>query len=1074
MRRTSSTLNRSRLQIIKVFCAFAIIAGICPHASADNKALKRRWDELNRQILALFHDGKNEDALSASQEMLGVAEQINARGDLIGYSSSMVGSALYRLRRWSDAEPYFVRALAAYQTSVKEDDPSITNILSVLAKTYAAENKNTESELTWLRLIDILEKKHGSDSYEVADARYSLAAIYGAEGRYRESGALLESSLARLQKHFGNNSSQSVGFMTSIAGALARQGRSIEAEGMLRRALQIQEEHRAKLDRNNLSDRTMWVNLCIEVSQNQALLAEVLGKQGKYREAERLFGQAIATQAEAFSGNELEDYIADTLQRQAVLYIDMGRYEDAESAERRAMLTWARGGLNSKKYLAYSLTGLSAIDVGRGRYNEAISHAQQALEVIHQVLPPDHEEVALFLNNLAETKSDLGKEAEAEPLLRSALSILEKQWGAGHPKVVLQLSNLSGCLRQLGRYPEAEEVALRAIAILRKERSTEPTETLGLLTNLADVYWAEGKPELAKPQLMAVGSVVGQQLRDVLPYGSERDRLEFLATSSRQFAHFCSFVSQFRNKDSELVGAMYDRVLQQKGIVAAGLATARRLIRQQHDPEASRLLTQISIKRSQMAALAHAGLFGKEQQTEGETLGEEIRDLERQLSERSAGLTKPEASPTWSQIQSVLKPGDAAIEFVRYERHDGVRWTGKSQYAALVLTKETHGGPIFVDLGDASRLEQGVNHQRSPASAKRRIQVAEPVELDDFWSALEPALQTANRLYLSPDGLLQEFSFDALKTSEGKYVTEKYDLQVLSSTRDLLGNSEGGSDRIAVLIGDPDFNLTNEEWETARAEALRLPQPEAAGGVADLKTGTRSDLIAAEGNLRSADPEYKGALQPLPGTAAELLDISSLLAAHGWKVETRSGHMALEEVVKRIHHPTVLHLATHGFFLQQSTIHQLDSSEKITEDPMLRSGLFFAGANRALAHQPIPAGDDGILTALEASELDLQGTELVVLSACGTGLGSIQNGEGVFGLRRALQLAGARSVLMSLWAVPDRETTELMSLFYGKWLSGQSKHQALREAEGEMRQRVIERYGTDLPFYWGAFVLVGR
>ena len=142
---------------------------------------------------------------------------------------------------------------------------------------------------------------------------------------------------------------------------------------------------------------------------------------------------------------------------------------------------------------------------------------------------------------------------------------------------------------------------------------------------------------------------------------------------------------------------------------------------------------------------------------------------------------------------------------------------------------------------------------------------------------------------------------------------------------------------------------------------------------------------------------------------------------------------------------------------------------------MLRSGLFFAGANRQLTgHAGTADLDDGVLTAYEAAQLDLQGTELVVLSACETGLGEVAAGEGVFGLRRALQVAGAESVLMSMWAVPDRETQELMTLFYTKWLAGKDKQEALRDAQLEMRERVKARYGKDLPQYWGAFVLVGR
>lgn len=185
---------------------------------------------------------------------------------------------------------------------------------------------------------------------------------------------------------------------------------------------------------------------------------------------------------------------------------------------------------------------------------------------------------------------------------------------------------------------------------------------------------------------------------------------------------------------------------------------------------------------------------------------------------------------------------------------------------------------------------------------------------------------------------------------------------------------------------------------------------------------------------------------------------------------------ALEEAVKRARSPRLLHLATHGFFLGEQS-YAGDAAADVNpglENPMMRSGLFFAGAERALLGARPPEGlEDGVLTAYEAAALDLQGTELVVLSACETGLGQVRNGEGVFGLRRALQIAGARAVLMSLWAVPDRETQELMGLFYDKWLAGAENHDALRAAQLEMRERIRTRYGKDLAHYWGGFILVG-
>jgi CHAT domain-containing protein len=237
-------------------------------------------------------------------------------------------------------------------------------------------------------------------------------------------------------------------------------------------------------------------------------------------------------------------------------------------------------------------------------------------------------------------------------------------------------------------------------------------------------------------------------------------------------------------------------------------------------------------------------------------------------------------------------------------------------------------------------------------------------------------------------------------------------------------------------------------------------------------------LVAAVDNgLRSRD-QRGDALSPLPETKVELESIQSLLQKQGWQVEMYTEEKATEEAIKNVKGPRVLHVATHGFFLpdQKETRRNVEFNlPSGLEDPMVRSGLYFAGAERALSGNP-PAADleDGVLTAYEASSLNLQGTELVVLSACETGLGEMANGEGVFGLRRALHEAGAESVLMSLLRVPDLETQELMSRFYSKWLAGQDKHEALREAQLEMRDKIKDRYGNDRPTYWGGFVLVGR
>ena len=336
-----------------------------------------------------------------------------------------------------------------------------------------------------------------------------------------------------------------------------------------------------------------------------------------------------------------------------------------------------------------------------------------------------------------------------------------------------------------------------------------------------------------------------------------------------------------------------------------------------------------------------------------------------------------------------------------------------------------------------------------------------------FWKPLEGTLAGANRIYLSPDGVLNQISWAVVAAKDGRLLLETYDLRTVSSTKNILRRKRRPATNSAVLIGHPRFDL-GEARQRAVAKALQ-------------KTEEPKLLLASISSRLRSREQRGGKLEPLPNIKVEVQAIHSLLKKQGWRVEVYTEEKALEEAVKRIRQPRVLHAATHGFFLpdQKRQKRRLRSSgpqrPSGMENPMLRSGLYFAGANRVLSGRAPPAElEDGVLTAYEATGLNLHGTELVVLSACETGLGQVRNGEGVFGLRRALQVAGAEAVLMSLWSVPDRETQELMTLFYSKWLADQNKHEAFREAQLELRTKVRERYEEDLPFYWGAFVLVGR
>ena len=723
--------------------------------------------------------------------------------------------------------------------------------------------------------------------------------------------------------------------------------------------------------------------------------------------------------------------------------------------------------------VAASLHNLAVLYDHQGKYAETEPLYQRALRITEKALGPEHPTVAASLNSLAMLYRAQGKYAEAEPLLERALRIREKALGPDHPDVAQSLNNLALPYHDQGKYAAAEPLYQRALRISEKALGPEHPNVAKLLNNLASLYYARAQPEKAEPLFQRDLENRFSQFERYFPYMSEKDRLAFLDTVSETFPVYASFCFSYGVRNPVLVGRLYDSLLWQKGLVASGMAALRSQILSSGDRQALALLDQLNAKRTLLANFLNQQPKDRaEWKKASEQLGREADEIEHELARTTSAWAEQKrlARASWRDVQKALAKDEAAVEVVRFPFHDGKRWTGKTYYAALVLTPETTTAPALLALGEAEKLEgEPLEEYRWRVATRDKpdekgVGRTGAALYNVFWKPLETALAGKKRIYLSPDGALNQVSLGLVLAEDGRLLMEDRDLRLVSSTKDILRQRQGPAAGSAVLIGNPNFNLSEAQQRSA-ARALR-PAKE-----------SEVLLAASLGGRRSGEQRGR-ALEPLPGTKAELQSIQALLGKKGWRVEVYDGDNALEERVKNVSRPRVLHVATHGFFFrdQKFAPRPLGTDRPSgREDPMLRAGLYFAGANRALTGGGVTADlDDGVLTAFEATGLNLHGTELVVLSACGTGLGRVESGEGVFGLRRALEMAGAEAVLMSLWSVPDQETQELMGLFYEKWLAGREKHAALREAQLEMRQKVKERYGEDLPFYWGAFVLVGK
>jgi CHAT domain-containing protein len=469
------------------------------------------------------------------------------------------------------------------------------------------------------------------------------------------------------------------------------------------------------------------------------------------------------------------------------------------------------------------------------------------------------------------------------------------------------------------------------------------------------------------------------------------------------------------------------------------------------------LLDQLNDARSRLAKLAFNGPQNQtpaEHQQQILKLEQRLEQLEADVSRRSAGFYERTQPTTLAMVQRVVPEDAALIEFAVYrpfdpKAPDNPKAYGEPRYIAYIIRHQ--GEPQWQDLGSTKAIDEHIDSLRQALRDPQRKDVralARGVD-ERIMQSIRAMAGNAKQLLISPDGNLNLLPFETLVDEQGHYLIERFTFTYLTSGRDLLRMQVARESKSKPLVvANPVFGDADRVPGTT-AMAKSPPHRRRRGST----VRNLSDLYFA----------------PLDGTDQEAQAIKALFP----EAEVLTRQQATETALKQVTAPSILHIATHGFFLEDSelgfsgsgaTNRGITVKERI-ENPLLRSGLALAGANLRKAGE-----DNGILTALEASGLNLWGTKLVVLSACDTGLGEVRNGEGVYGLRRALVLAGAETLVMSLWPVSDYVTRQIMVDYYKGLKQGEGRSEALRQVELAMLRRKDRQH----PFYWASFIQSGE
>ncbi|MGB3188784.1 MAG: CHAT domain-containing tetratricopeptide repeat protein, partial [Limnoraphis sp.] len=603
-----------------------------------------------------------------------------------------------------------------------------------------------------------------------------------------------------------------------------------------------------------------------------------------------------------------------------------------------------------------------------------------------------------------------------------------------HPWVAASLNGLASLYRNQGRYDQAEPLYERSLAIAEKALGENHPHVATSLSHLAYLYNSQGDTTQAINFLSRGLNVEEQNLNVLLATGSERQKQDSMKTLLGSTYRAISLHIKDAPNNSEAARLALTTILRRKGRILDVMTDNLQLLRENITPENQQLLDELAAVRTQLATLIYnqpENLSEEQYRQQVANLRQKSDQLEAELSRRSAEFRTISEPVTIEAVQQFIPEDSALVEFVLYEPLDAKadKW-GKPHYAAYIL--KSSGEPQWVDLGEAEPIHKAAFFRfnldlkdKKDAFMGNSNQVKQTGrKLDELlMQPIREKLGNVNHIIISPDAQLNLIPFAALVDENNRYLIETYKITYLTTGRDLIRfQLEYSHKQPPVIVANPDYDKPGEPTTVAVSNTRGMNQ---------LSRGVEMSFGA------------------LPGTAEEAKVIAPLLS----DVTLFTQSKATENAVKQLQAPNILHIATHGFFLKNLPRVEPDNTfgfisentqqnTPIQENPLLRSGLAFAGFN------PRESGsDDGVLTALEVANLKLRGTKLVVLSACETGLGEIENGEGVYGLRRAFTLAGAESLLMSLWTVSDEGTKELMIKYYQRLLQNQGRSDALRQVQ---------------------------
>jgi CHAT domain-containing protein/Tfp pilus assembly protein PilF len=984
-----------------------------------------------QDLVALIDAGKYADAERAARVQL---KDLEGRGTADTVIADVVDALVESLMRQGKGTPEaktLAERAVAIRTATSPDSAALARSLNLLANIVELQGDIKSARDQYERAAEIAMRALGPSDSMTANLRKDLAIAYRGLGDYGKAKAILLAALADREK--------------------------------------VAPDH-------------------VDIGKLQHNLGAVLWELGEFEAARDAFGAAVE-RVQAVLGPD-HPHVATAREGLAVVHIALGDYAAARAAHERVLASREKSLGPAHPDVGYTLANLGDVLAAFGDNDAARTALERAIAIWERALPPDNPVLTVGLTNLGVVLDRMGDRAGARRALERGIAIREKTLSGDHAELVVPLTQLANVIADGGDLPAAAAIYARARAIAEKARgAAHPyvataayeegirlartgeygrarplleqsyairTRALGpdhpataeSVDALARLEAATGTSARASEMALLAERVAREHFRATAAALPERQALLYAEQRTRSQDLAILLMRRAPARSDTEVETLWNAVIGSRALVLDEMAWRQRTSAAASDTETRELSRQLADARARLSRLIlDPPGPGGSRNTIAEARDRKER-LEQSLAARNATYREAidQRGVGFSTLRQRLPQGTALVAYVRYAAtvYPGNDSTAPQEYAAFVLSTDRRAA--FVPLGAAAGVERAVESWRqrireeatAPAPGRRR---SEQLYRDTaaslrrrVWDPLAPLLSGASQVLIVPDGSLSLVHFASLPAGSGSYVAERGPiLHYLSTERDVLQPARTPGTGL-LAVGAPAYGEPADRERTARGGCVPaigpfLPLPE---------TGPEADFVAA------LSREHGNAAVVLTGAKATESEVKSLAPG------------------KRI-----LHLATHGFFADTPCA---NGGNRWGDSPLSRTGLALAGASRPMDG----AREDGILTGEEITALDLRGVEWAVLSACESGLGEVHSGEGVLGLRRALFVAGAHTIVMSLWQVDDATARSWMERAYRARLQRrQPTASAIRTAERELLSSRRQEGASTHPFYWAGFVAVG-